>query len=158
MSEDVHAETPAPTQPDRLAAQRLGYAGLLPFAALAVWLAAIPLDHPWREMNIRLLVGYAAVVLSFLGGLRWGVATAERDPRATHAFAIGVLPAIGGWVALFLPPHIAFVLLAVAFAAHGAWDALSGPSGAIPDWYARMRIHLTVGVVAAMLLAFAATA
>ncbi|MBO6717637.1 MAG: DUF3429 domain-containing protein [Rhizobiaceae bacterium] len=152
-------ETQAETQPaSRKLAARLGYAGLLPAILLALWLFGIPDNHPWRPTTIALLAGYAAVVLSFLGGIRWGIALSEPDETASRAFAISVLPALGGWGALFVPPPYTFVLLAVAFAAHGAWDTLTAQRGKMPDWFARLRMQLTAGIVVTMLIAFAGTA
>ena len=49
-----------------------------------------------------------------------------------------------------------FVLLAVAFAAQGAWDSLTLTSDAAPDWFRRIRIQMTVLVVAALVVAFVA--
>jgi hypothetical protein len=145
------------TEP-RTIATRLGYAGLAPAAVLALWLFGIPDDHTWRAQTIALLTGYAAVVLSYLGGIRWGIALAEPGEDAANVFALSVLPALGGWAALFIPPPYSFVLLAVAFAAHGAWDTLSAQGGRMPDWFARLRMQLTAGIVIILLIAFAGTA
>lgn len=139
-------------------AARLGYAGLIPAIVLSLWLFGIPDDHPWRDQTVMLLTGYAAVVLSYLGGIRWGITLAEPGEDAPNTFALSVLPALGGWAALFVPPPYSFVLLAVAFAAHGAWDTLSAQQGRIPDWFARLRMQLTAGIVVTMIIAFAGTA
>jgi hypothetical protein len=139
-------------------ASRLGYAGLIPAVVLSLWLFGIPDDHPWRAQTIALLTGYAAVVLSYLGGIRWGVALSEPGEDAGRVFGISVLPALGGWAAFFIPPPYSFVLLAVAFAAHGAWDTLSAQQGRMPDWFARLRMQLTAGIVVTMIIAFAGTA
>jgi hypothetical protein len=149
---------PAADGPDRALAMRLGYAGLVPLAILTVWLAAIPADHVWRDITIRLLVAYAAIVLTFLGGTRWGAALGAGHPRTARDISLAVLPALLGWAVLFIPPAYAFVLLAVAFAAQGAWDALSGQAGTLPAWFARLRAQLTAVAVIAMIVAFAATA
>lgn len=146
------------TAPDRALAIRLGFAGAVPFLVLSVWLAAIPADHVWRGTTIALLTSYAALVLSFLGGTRWALAVAGGYEQARRDIAISVVPALFGWTVLFLPPHIAMVLLAVAFAAHGAWDAFSGQAGVVPDWFARLRAQLTAIAVVALIVAFAATA
>lgn len=139
-------------------AARLGYAGLAPAIVLALWLIGIPDDHAWRAQTIALLTGYAAVVLSFLGGIRWGIALSEGGEDAANVFALSVLPALGGWAAIFIPPPYSFVLLAVAFAAHGAWDTLSAQKSMMPDWFARLRMQLTAGIVVTMIVAFAGTA
>ncbi len=159
---DEAGDGPGTDEATRRLAVRLGTAGLLPFAALAVWLAAIPADHVWRAATIALLCGYGAVTLSFLGGIRWGLAvtghgTGHGDDRLRD-IAISVVPPLLGWAALLMPPHLAFVLLAVAFAAQGAWDALAGQTGILPLWFVRLRMQLTVAVVVAMVVAFASTA
>ena len=56
-----------------------------------------------------------------------------------------------------MPVPLAFVLLAVAFAAQGAWDSLTLTAAAAPDWFRRLRIQMTVLVVAALVVAFVAT-
>jgi hypothetical protein len=147
----------SPDDPVRRMALQLGLAGLAPFAVLSLWLAGIPADHVWRATTILLLAGYGAVILSFLGGTRWGLAVAGHGGTARDV-AISVVPALIGWAALLMPPHYGFVLLAVAFAGQGAWDALAGQSGILPAWFARLRMQLTVVVVIAMVIAFAATA
>jgi len=157
MSEQRSIEKEHAT-PDRVLATRLGLLGLIPFVVLSLWLAGIPADHVWRETTIRLLTGYAAVVLSFLGGARWALAVAGDYADARRDIAISILPALIGWVVMFIPPHLAFVLLAVAFAAQGAWDSLSGQAGVLPAWFARLRVQLTAAAVIAMIIAFAATA
>jgi hypothetical protein len=157
MSEPRHAEK-AETAPDQALATRLGFAGLVPLLALSLWLAGIPVDHVWRETTIRLLTGYCAIVLSFLGGARWALAVAGGYAETRRDIAISVVPALLAWAVMFIPPHFAFVLLAVAFAAHGAWDALSGQSGIMPGWFVRLRTQLTAVAVISMIIAFAATA
>lgn len=136
----------------------LAHAGLLPFVILSAWLYAIPPQHPWHDATILLLVGYAAIVLSFLGGLRWGLAVARPDRASRRDLWLGIVPALVGWGALATPVPYAFGLLAVAFAAQGAWDSLSAQDGPMPAWFGRLRTRLTVVVVAMLVLALAATA
>lgn len=150
-----------PNAPGRALLERrvalFGYAGLLPLAVLSLWLAAIKADHVWRPGTILLLTGYGAVVLSFLGGIRWGLVLERRVDHA--AVSMGVLPPLAGWAALLTPAPSCFVLLAIAFAAHGAWDSFAaGDEGAVPAWFGRLRIRLTMAAVAFLLLAFVVTA
>ena len=141
--------------PDDATAARLGrilvLAGFIPFAALALWLYGIAPDHPWRQGTIILLTGYGAVVLSFLGGIRWGLALRRHDGEAD--LILGIVPPLVGWIAIVVPAPLNFVLLAVAFAAQGAWDSLTLTSG----WFRRIRIRMTLLVVAALVVAFVAT-
>lgn len=136
------------------AAMALALAGFLPFLALTLWLAGIDDGHPWREATILLLKGYGAVILSFLGGIRWGLATARDDGRTVRDLVLSTLPSLAGWAALALPDAHAFALLAVAFAAQGAWDQFAVHAGQAPAWFGRLRMRLSLLVVVAMVAAF----
>jgi hypothetical protein len=135
----------------------LALAGFVPFAVLALWLYGIAPDHPWRQGTIVLLTAYGAIILSFLGGLRWGIALTDRDGESRRDLMLGVVPPLLGWSAIVVPPPLTFVLLAVAFAAQGAWDSLTLTSDAVPAWFRRLRIQMTMLVVAALVVAFVAT-
>jgi hypothetical protein len=136
---------------------RLSFLGIIPFAALALWLYGIAPDHPWRQATIVLLTGYAAVTLSFLGGVRWGMTVLARHAGRPRDLLLSIVPPLLGWAALLAGPPLVFVLLAVAFAAQGAWDSLTLPPGSAPDWFRRTRIQLTMLAVAALIVAFIAT-
>lgn len=122
----------------------LGYAGLIPFAVLALDPLTVeffppPLARLW-------LLGYGAVILSFLGGIIWG--RNLRDPDAGVAMVVSILISLAGWGALLLIGPEAFWLLAAAFAAALAYDLGSD----LPPWFRRLRIHLSIGAIAAMLI------
>jgi hypothetical protein len=57
----------------------LGYAGVIPFAVLAV-LQTLGFEFPGRDA-LSGFVAYGAVILSFLGGIRWGAAAATGNGR-----------------------------------------------------------------------------
>ena len=146
-----------PRTPDGIAnermAMRLALAGFIPFIALTLWLAGIDAAHPWRAMTILLLKGYGAVILSFLGGIRWGIATRDNDAATTRGLLLSVIPSLAGWVALALPDPHAFALLAAGFAGQGAWDQFAVNGGRAPDWFGRLRMRLTLLVVPALIAA-----
>lgn len=135
------------------AAMALALAGFLPFLALTLWLAGITGDHPWRDATVSMLKGYGAVILSFLGGIRWGLATARDDQSARRDLVLSTVPSLAGWAALALPDVYAFALLAMAFAAQGAWDQFAVHSGQAPDWFGRLRMRLSLLVVPVMVAA-----
>jgi Protein of unknown function (DUF3429) len=134
----------------------LALAGFVPFAVLTFWLYGIAPDHPWRQGTIVVLTAYGAVILSFLGGIRWGIALTGHDRESRRDLMLGIVPPLLGWSAVLVPPPLTFVLLAVAFAAQGAWDSLT-LTPAVPAWFRRLRIQMTVLVVAALVVAFVAT-
>ena len=67
---DLHAPSSAPAPQGPVMAKLLGYAGALPFGGCA--LAGV-LDIQLAGLQTAsLLLGYGAIILSFLGGLQWG--------------------------------------------------------------------------------------
>jgi hypothetical protein len=123
-----------------------GLAGLIPFLAmpLGTWLAP-----DWRWQFNEALLWWSAIILSFLGGARWGAAVQAPapDPRL---IGLAMLPSIAGWAILLLPPTMRvaqFLALATALALHLLWDARSG---GLPGWYGRLRLVLTGGAVSAL--------
>ncbi len=111
---------------DTALVRTLGHAGLIPFALLAVlvWLVNTELQA-WVAMA---LVAYAALIVSFLGGIHWGIGwlASERDrqarriPRALHAqrrhFLWGIVPSLLAWPGVLMPPFaglawLGFVLI-----------------------------------------------
>jgi hypothetical protein len=153
---EVEGETEMPAH---VRSARLVFlAGLVPFVVLAAWLYAIAPDHPWRDGTILMLKTYAAVSLSFVAGARWGAALDADAQTARPIFLVSVIPVLLGWLAIAMNVPYAFAVLAVAFAAHGAWDSLGVQREMLPEWYGRLRMMVTAMVVAMMIVAFAATA
>lgn len=133
----------------------LGGMGALPFVALAV--AVIGLDGVTRALAVQALLGYGAVILSFLGGIHWGLAIAPGGPPAAPELgtrlAWSVVPSLVGWAALLVTPVTGLFALAAAFAAMLGIDLRATRLGAAPAWYPRLRVPLTMTVVASVLAA-----
>lgn len=130
------------------AALVLGWSGVIPFAGLA--LAAI-LGLALPVSPLFALAAYATAILSFMGGAQWGLAM--DSGAGLRGYAVSVLPALAGWVALFLPVRPGLVLLAAGFAALLAYDLWTVRRGEAPPWYARLRSQLTGAVVVILLAA-----
>ncbi len=94
---------PAP-QPGTL---RLGYAGLLPFVlgAALTWIVR-PDAHPYVAAALS---AYAAVIVSFLGGIHWGLGF-RAQPADPARFVWGVVPSLVAWVAVLMPPYAGLVV------------------------------------------------
>lgn len=130
------------------AAGLLGFAGLVPFAAAS--LAAMLPGTLAPDLALRALLAYGAVILSFLGGIRWGLAMAEGDAGALPArLGFSVLPSLLGWSALLLPVAPGLALLATGFAVM-LWADRRVASA--PAWYPRLRLPLSLGAMGALLL------
>jgi Protein of unknown function (DUF3429) len=130
----------------------LGWAGVIPFAVLSI-AAALDVSLPWFEAR-SLLIGYSVCILSFMGGVQWGLAMltpAER--RSRTRFAVSVTPALFAWISLALPSSIALLVLALSFASLFAYDAYTVRAAGSPTWYLPYRRQLTVAVIASLLVA-----
>ena len=130
----------------------LGLAGLLPqFTCVAV-LYAGPAE--WREAALAIAFAYAALILSFLGGMWWGIAAAA--PAAQRRKALGwlwiaaVLPSLVA-LACFLPwaldwawPEPSLVMLGGALLVTLGVDAKLGALA--PRWWLALRVPLSTGL------------
>jgi hypothetical protein len=130
-------------------AVRLGWAGVLPFLALSIaawWPAS-------REPAMQGFLAYGALILSFLGGARWGRAMA--GGAGTGQFAAAVIPSLWGWLAwLLLPTVPALCLLAGGFALVAWWDG-RGDAIPAPESFRRLRRGLSAAVLACHAIALA---
>lgn len=136
----------------------LGLGGLLPFICSAVLLwVPIPLDAlpDWlvrergvQELATMALSAYGAVILSFLGGVRWG--NILFDNTKLHRWTplvLSVLPSLIAWVSLLLDSSLMLIVLAVAFCLQLIVDTLATYRGELPHWFLRLRRILTAGAV-----------
>ena len=141
--------------PAQRAARWLGYAGLLPFVVPALLVALLPAGD-WQSLAARVLVAYGAVILSFLGGIVWGLSlrhTSLTPGLAAREFVYSVCPSLLGWVALLLPLRAGAALLAASVCAAFVHDALAARLHDLPRWFLSLRLQLSLGAVSALSLA-----
>src|SRR5918994_7123861 len=139
-----------------LAPLALGAAGLLPFvllalAALSGFDAALGFRHGLARTA---LVAYGAVIASFLGGIRWGLVAAEPDQgRVTLDYALAVVPSLLAWAGLALPPPWDLRAVGALILLWGLVDQDLIRRGLAPAWLGRLRLALSLGAGAILLLA-----
>lgn len=134
----------------------LGLGGLLPFLALT-GLLGVPQQRLVAPDDLVLaLSAYAATILSFLGGIRWGAAVRHAEGGG-RTLALSVVPSLLAWVFLLLPTPARFACFAAVFALQGVIDVAAARRGALPVWFGTLRVVLTVAVTIAMIGAFLAT-
>lgn len=122
-----------------------GGLGVIPFVAGAV-LANIPSTSASGHW---LVIGYGAVILSFLGGIQWGVGL-KSVPRAWLPYLIAISISLMGWIALLLTPLWGLLLLGAGYIAAFFYDAVTTPLFDLPGWFIRLRILLTMSVLASL--------
>lgn len=153
-SSDVNAPRhPLPArsggQPPNPVALRLGYLGLVPFV-LGALLALLIRNEQAYEFVVQGLAGYAALVISFLGGIHWGLGMRANVPSPTP-FAWGVAPSILAWIALLMPAHASLFIDSLLLVGCYLMDRRVYPAHGLGGWLT-LRFRLTVVAVIACLL------
>lgn len=141
--------TDAPSGLPRLAFL-LGLSGLLPqVAVVAVLLSG---DEVGRFTALSLGYAYAALILSFLGGLWWGLAATAPRRAPEWVWVASVVPSLVAlatawpWTVGLPWPGPSLVMLGVALiAALGVDAALVRLAIAPPGWM-RLRVPLSLGL------------
>lgn len=145
------------------AANALTLTGVIPFVVLT--LLTFGDAYSLRtDVSTVLLALYASAILSFLGGIRFGMEV--RDPAAGAAanLAWSVVPSLAAWgltgatYVAVIAGHAGFVgwafaLFALAFVLQYAWDAASARAGEAPAWFGPLRRRITLIVVPTLLVA-----
>ncbi len=132
----------------------LGGLGAVPFAALAL---AFALLDGWPRTSIsHALVAYGATILSFLGGVHWGLAIAPSGAsdqgNLRTRLMVSVVPSLVGWSALLVDTRPGLFILAAAIALMLWVDLRATRSRLAPAWYPKLRIPLSCAVVATLLI------
>ena len=103
-----------------------------------------------RIPAIAALVTFAAVILSFLGGIEAGLALREEvatESTRTMALGFSVVPALAAWGIFWLPsPHWQVGAALLLFVAVWAADLWLARRGLVPSWFVDMRTAVTTAV------------
>lgn len=137
--------------PDRLAV-RLGHAGLVPFVLGALLAMLVRVDVlPYVVLSLSV---YAGMIVSFLGGIHWGVLMATND-ATPRRLVWAVTPSLLGWVSVVMPPHAGLVIQALLLIVCYLVDRRLYPVFGLSKWLT-LRFRLTL--VASMSCFIAAAA
>lgn len=123
-------------------AKRLAYAGLVPFVmgAILAMLLRLPDEEQFRLMQG--LSAYAAVVLSFLGGIHWGLGMRGGVPSPAP-FAWAVVPSLAAGIAVWMPPEAGLVIEGLMLVVCYLVDRRLYPAHGLSHWLT-LRFRLTV--------------
>jgi len=130
-------------------ARLLGLAGLLP--QVIALLIVLGHDPALRFSALAMGYAYAALILSFLGGLWWGLAAkAERPPAwiwvAAVAPSLIALASAVPWAIGEAWPGPSLVLLGAALIASLLVDRRLRAMGIAPPWWLALRVPLSLGL------------
>ena len=123
----------------------LGACGLLPFLLLPL---ATETKFIALFEGVSYFLQYAAVILSFLGGVLWYTALTNHNP--VYQIYIAMLPSILAWLSLmFLPYDMVLLTLSAGFVVLLVYEQRIINA---PEWYQRLRLVLTSVVVGCHLM------
>ncbi len=134
----------------------LGLAGLAPF----VW-GALTIEpnapQAWGTRNLGprfvgpyVQLAYGTVILSFMSGVIWGFAARARGAEAAATYVLSVVPALWAFLLVGGGPVSAATYLAFGFLGLLLIDWWCWTRGLAPPWWMRLRVLLTVVVVASL--------
>jgi len=130
-------------------ARLLGLAGLLP----QIFVVLVLLEHNGELRYLALSLGYAyaALILSFLGGIWWGLA-ARSDTPPVWLWVVAVIPsliALGSavpWATGQAWPGPSLYVLGVSLILSLLVDWRLQKMGLAPPWWLQLRVPLSVGL------------
>ncbi|HTG37375.1 DUF3429 domain-containing protein [Sphingomonas sp.] len=127
----------------------LGFAGLLPqIAAVAVPLVAPSFGFAAQALGFA----YASLILSFLGGLWWGLAAAGHERAPGWLYGAAVVPSLFAlacavpWAVGWPWPGPSLIALALAIWASLWIDFRLARKGLTPGWWLSLRVPLSAGL------------
>ena len=126
-------------------AQILGGTGLIPLIV-----ADIAAVQGYGIIAVSLGNIYAAIILSFLGAIHWGLALdrTQNPDEAGPLLLWSVIPALWGFFALWWTPLLATLLLMLGFVAQWLADyRLQRRAISWPTWFFPLRSALTLGIL-----------
>jgi hypothetical protein len=125
-------------------ARLLGNLGLVPFVlgVALVWVV----NAEARPYAAKALSAYAAMIVSFLGAIHWGLGFRLSAPPAS-LFIWGVVPALVAWLAVLMPAPAALVVHGVMLCACYAVDRRVYPTQGLAHW---LTLRFRLSAVSAM--------
>lgn len=127
----------------------LGLAGLLPPFFLALATLWGPLE--WRWSALAVAYAYAALIFSFLGGIWWGLAAAQKDAPG-WIYVAAVMPSLISlvtyvpWILGLSWPGPSMLLLGLSIIGSPLVDRRLVAAGIESAWMLRLRWILSLGL------------
>eukprot|EP00096_Caligus_rogercresseyi_P005087 TRINITY_DN1995_c0_g1_i1.p1 TRINITY_DN1995_c0_g1~~TRINITY_DN1995_c0_g1_i1.p1 ORF type:complete len:183 (+),score=35.67 TRINITY_DN1995_c0_g1_i1:91-639(+) len=124
----------------------LGLGGLLPFYAPPLYM----LSYGAYEPSLATAqLAYGASILSFLGGVRWGILVKE-EASDWKGYILSVCPSLLAWITLLIPSvPFANLLFVVGL---GSTAYLDITQSSYPPWFRGLRILLTTLAILSVFL------
>jgi hypothetical protein len=131
-------------------------ASAIPFVLLST-AVALHVFHNTKVVS-ALLLTYAAVIISFLGGIHWGIAVvryADNRKIATWLIAESVCTSLIAWGAIFMSDTFSqLLILTLLYTFVWAIDSMLYSADMIPLWFFNLRGIITPVVLVSLYVAY----
>jgi hypothetical protein len=133
----------------------LTFAGVIPFLILVLMLQAT-----WFSQSniLDCLCAYAAVILTFLGGIQWGLGVSKLEDstlRFPHVFTLSILPSLVAWLCLMLhSPRVKLITFIISFLFVLGVDGLLTLQKILPSWFLKVRLAITLIVITLLVVVY----
>jgi hypothetical protein len=145
---EVEAEHKA-RQRSPIAVRVIGYALLIPMVAMAM---VVALTYPSAGIAgvLKVEITYAVALLSFLGGVRWGIALMSGGVHL-HFRPLAIITLIlpFAWVILFMTTPVALAALMAGYLLIALGERASTRSP-VPQWYYALLVPFTIMIEIAL--------
>ena len=127
----------------RRASWALSLVAVAPLMLLAMMLAYAGQENAGFLPFFDAFKTLSAITLSYLGGIRLGMAL-RGQALSTVGMVGTILPGAIGWLCLFLPDALAISLLLLSVCALGARDTFALHRANGPHWFGKIRTVMTM--------------
>jgi hypothetical protein len=131
----------------------LGIAGLIPFVWGVITLR-LPGVQDWavatlgaRFVGPYVILYYGTIILAFMSGVLWGLATRAKGEAAALGYSLSTVPALWAFFFTGTGPVSSAINLAVGFLGVLGIDWVFARNGLAPEWWMTLRVPLTIVVV-----------
>lgn len=126
-------------------AQKLGYAGLIPFVLMAAAVWFLPENNALTISQH--FIAYSAIILSFISCLLWSAALFSQTGETTNQqkkqwLVISISFSLIAWLSLMLPQDLAIWVLMAGYYALLRYEK-SALHDTYPDWFHELRHWLS---------------
>ena len=129
-----------------------GSTGVLPFVLLT-FLNVLNINFPIPN-PIFAILAYGATILSFIGGIQWGIIIHKTkiDRNLWIGLGTSVFPPLLGWSSLLASGLTSYIILICGFLFALIVDHKMANLSLTPTWYFRLRFFLTLVVVVVLII------
>ncbi len=128
----------------------LTWLGFIPFLLAPIFLYFTGME---QSIVMRFIEVYAVVILAFLGGIDWGMATMQAKDRNIGPLIIwSIIPAVAAWLIYVFNVGLLLEYLAILYILQWYVNYQTFSKGLCPYWYLKLRSIISPVVIVFILI------